>query len=123
MHHRRRSLPLALVLATAAACARPVMPPPEAPAPVVAAPAPVVVTPVGPPPGGSLDPRVPLTDAQQAWVDRTLASLTLRQGPGQMVNVWVLGDYTNTRDPSFAEVLRWIEQDHVGGVTMSLGSP
>jgi beta-N-acetylhexosaminidase len=40
-----------------------------------------------------------------------------------MVNVWVLGDYTNTHDSSFAEVLRWIQRDHIGGVTMSLGSP
>ena len=40
-----------------------------------------------------------------------------------MVNVWVLGDYTNTRDSSFAEVLRWIRDDGVGGVAMSLGSP
>jgi beta-N-acetylhexosaminidase len=92
-----------------------------APAPVAAVP--IAVAPVGPPPGGNLDPRVPLTAAQQAWVESTLASLTLRERAGQMVNVWVLGDYTNTRDPSFAEVLRWIEKDHVGGVTMSLGSP
>ena len=53
----------------------------------------------------------------------TLASLTLRERVGQMVNVGVLGDYTNTRDPSLAEVLRWIREDHVGGITMSLGSP
>ena len=73
--------------------------------------------------GGNLDPRTPLTDPQRAWVERTLASLSLRERVGQMVNVWVLGDYTNTHDPSFAEVLRWIRQDHIGGVTMSLGSP
>jgi beta-N-acetylhexosaminidase len=72
---------------------------------------------------GTLDPRTPLTDAQRDWVERTLASLTLRERAGQMVNVWVLGDYTNTRDSSFAEVLRWIRDDKVGGVTMSLGSP
>ena len=71
----------------------------------------------------NLDPRTPLTAAQRDWVDRTLASLTLRERVGQMVNVWVLGDYTNTRDSSFAEVLRWIRDDHVGGVSMSLGSP
>ncbi|HET7550825.1 MAG TPA: glycoside hydrolase family 3 N-terminal domain-containing protein [Gemmatimonadaceae bacterium] len=72
---------------------------------------------------GTLDPRTPLTAAQQAWVDSTLASLTLRERVGQMVNVWVLGDYTNVRDSSFAEVLRWIVHDNVGGVSMSLGSP
>ena len=72
---------------------------------------------------GNLDPRTPLSPEQRDWVERTLASLTLRERAGQMVNVWVLGDYTNTHDPSFAEVIRWIQLDKVGGVTMSLGSP
>ncbi len=72
---------------------------------------------------GNLDPRTPLSAAQREWVERTLASLTLRERAGQMVNIWVLGDYTNTSDSSFAEVLRWIQLDKVGGVTMSLGSP
>jgi beta-N-acetylhexosaminidase len=76
-----------------------------------------------PPAGGSIDPRTPLTPAQRDWVERTLASLTLRERAGQMVNVWALGDYTNTRDETFAELLRWIQLDKVGGVTMSLGSP
>jgi len=71
----------------------------------------------------NLDPRTPLTALQQRWVDSTLASLSLRERVGQMVNVWVLGDYTNYEDSSFAEVLRWIRDDHVGGVSMSLGSP
>jgi beta-N-acetylhexosaminidase len=71
----------------------------------------------------NLDPRTPLTALQQRWVDSTLASLSLRERVGQMVNVWVLGDYTNYQDSSFAEVLRWIRDDHVGGVSMSLGSP
>ncbi len=76
-----------------------------------------------PAPSGGLDPRTPLSAAQRDWVERTLASLTLRERIGQMVHVWVLGDYTNTRDSSFAQVLRWIRNDNVGGVTMSLGSP
>jgi len=40
-----------------------------------------------------------------------------------MVMIWMLGDYSNTRDSSYAEVIRWVEQDHVGGVSMSLGTP
>lgn len=71
----------------------------------------------------NLDPRMPLTKKQRDWVESTLASMTLRQRAGQMVNVWVLGDYSNVHDSSFAEVLRWIRNDGVGGVTMSLGSP
>ena len=74
-------------------------------------------------PAGTIDPRTPLSPAQREWVERTLASLTLRERVGQMIHVWVLGDYTNTHDATFAEVLRWIRNDHIGGVTMSLGSP
>ncbi|HEX8850176.1 MAG TPA: glycoside hydrolase family 3 N-terminal domain-containing protein [Gemmatimonadaceae bacterium] len=68
-------------------------------------------------------PDVPLTAAQTRWVDSTLASLSLRERIGQMVNVWVLGDFTNEGDPSYQQVLGWVEQDHVGGMTMSVGSP
>ena len=71
----------------------------------------------------NLDPRTPLTAAQQGWVEETLASLSLRERVGQMVNVWALGDYTNAHDSSYVELLGWITRDHVGGVTMSLGSP
>jgi beta-N-acetylhexosaminidase len=74
-------------------------------------------------PSANLDPRTPLTSRQRHWVDSTLASLSLRERVGQMVNVWVLGDYTNYEDSSFAEVLHWIRDDHVGGVSLSLGSP
>ncbi|HKO15355.1 MAG TPA: glycoside hydrolase family 3 N-terminal domain-containing protein [Gemmatimonadaceae bacterium] len=74
-------------------------------------------------PIGSFSPAAPLTDAQRRWVDSTLATLSLRDRVGQMVMVWVLGDYTSNGDSSFAEVRRWIEQDHVGGVSMSLGTP
>ena len=69
------------------------------------------------------NPNVPLTAAQKHWVDSTLASLPLRERIGQMVMVWVLGDYTSYGDSTYAEVRRWIERDHIGGVSMSLGTP
>ena len=59
---------------------------------------------------GPFDPRAPLTPAQTRWVDSTLASLSLRERVGQMVMVWVLGDYTSYGDSTFAEVRRWIER-------------
>jgi beta-N-acetylhexosaminidase len=64
-----------------------------------------------------------MTPAQARWVDSTLGSLSLRERVGQMVTVWVLGDYTSYGDSTFAEVRRWIERDHIGGVSMSLGTP
>jgi beta-N-acetylhexosaminidase len=78
-------------------------------------------SPVGP--VRPFDASVPLTETQRRWVDSTLATLSLRERVGQMVMVWVLGDYTSTGDSSFAEVRRWIEHDRIGGVSMSLGTP
>jgi len=64
-----------------------------------------------------------LTPVQRRWVDSTLASLTLRERVAQTIVVWMLGDYTSARDSSYAEIVRWVEQDRVGGATMSLGTP
>src|SRR4051812_17934867 len=77
-------------------------------------------TPHGP---TAVSTTAPLTRAQRRWVDETLDGLTLRERIGQMVMIWTLGDYTNTRDTAYATVIRWVEQDKVGGVTMSLGTP
>ncbi|HEV8214757.1 MAG TPA: glycoside hydrolase family 3 protein [Gemmatimonadaceae bacterium] len=105
--HRLRRLTAALAFAAVAACQ-----PSRGSSPATAAPS------VGP-----LSPAVPLTDRQRRWVDSTLSSLSLRERVGQMVMVWVLGDYTNVRDSSYAEVIRWVERDGIGGVSMSLGTP
>jgi beta-N-acetylhexosaminidase len=40
-----------------------------------------------------------------------------------MVMIWMLGDYTSTRDTAYAQIIRWVEQDGIGGVSMSLGTP
>ena len=57
------------------------------------------------------------------WVDSTLASLSPRQRVAQMVFFWTLGDYSSVDDSTFAEVTRWVEQEGVGGISMSLGTP
>ena len=128
-HHSpfvRPALATALTSATlvAAACARNPAPEPQPAGAAVASmpprPAPV---PLPAPSARPYDPRTPLTPAQTRWIDSTLASLPLRERIGQMVMVWVLGDYTSNGDSSFAEVRRWIERDHIGGVSMSLGTP
>lgn len=49
--------------------------------------------------------------------------MSVRERVGQMVTVWVMGDYTSTSDAAYLEVKRWIVEDGVGGVIMSLGSP
>ncbi|MEO5568466.1 MAG: glycoside hydrolase family 3 N-terminal domain-containing protein, partial [Gemmatimonadaceae bacterium] len=70
-----------------------------------------------------LSMTTPLTSAQRRWIDQTLASLTLRERVAQMVTIWTLGDYTNARDTMYAQLVKWVEQDKVGGITMSLGTP
>jgi len=75
------------------------------------------------PPMAPLVTDTALSVSQRRWVDSTLASLSLRDRVGQMVMVWMLGDYSNTRDSAYAEVIRWVERDHIGGVSMSLGTP
>jgi beta-N-acetylhexosaminidase len=70
-----------------------------------------------------LTPGSPLPAPHVQWIDRTLRSLTLRQRVAQMMMVWVLGDYTNARDPGFVRLVGHVERDGIGGVVMSLGSP
>ena len=84
---------------------------------------PVAASPQPPSGAGMLAPGQPLSRAQQRWVDSTLASLTLRQRIGQMVSIWVMGDYANERDPGYVQLVDWIEKDGVGSMTMSVGSP
>lgn len=61
--------------------------------------------------------------ADSAWVDRTLASLTLREKVAQMVMPWVGGDYTATDSREFERLLDWVEREKVGGLVLSVGMP
>ncbi len=65
----------------------------------------------------------PLNPSAREWIEHTLSALSLRQRVAQMLMVWTLGDYASTSDSAYAEVARWIAEDGVGGVVMSLGSP
>ncbi|MFL5582380.1 MAG: glycoside hydrolase family 3 protein [Gemmatimonadaceae bacterium] len=76
------------------------------------------------PPGGwNLAPDSPLTEGQRRWVDSTLATLSVRQQIGQMVMPWHLGDYSNWNDTAFVKARRWVEEDGIGGIVWSLGTP
>ena len=70
------------------------------------------------PPG----PVGPLDADGQAWVEETLASLTLRQAVAQMVIPWIPGSYVSDTDPEFEELLRWVDLG-LGGVSISIGVP
>jgi beta-N-acetylhexosaminidase len=59
----------------------------------------------------------------RAWVDRTLASLSLEEAVGQLIFPWLSGAYTAHDDPEFLEAVRWVEEDLIGGVVISIGTP
>ena len=65
----------------------------------------------------------PLSTADQRWIDRTLASLTLRQKVGQLIMPWVGGEYAAVGSPEFEQVRKWVEEDGVGGLVLSIGLP
>ncbi len=37
--------------------------------------------------------------------------------------IWMLGDFTNAREPGFLKLVTQVQRDGVGGIVMSLGSP
>ena len=77
-------------------------------------------------PTTELAPVAPALIAQtedEAWVERTLTGLTLRQKVGQLIMPWVLGDFAPEGSPSHDRILEYIEEQGIGGVIMSVGSP
>lgn len=74
---------------------------------------------------GSASPgaSTPLSAADQRWIDRTLASLTLRAKVGQLIMPWVGGDYTAVGSEEFEQVRKWVQEDGVGGLVLSIGLP
>ncbi len=74
-------------------------------------------------PPESPDPRTPLSAAARRWVDSTLPTLTPRARAAQLVHVWLVGDYESSSDSAFAETARWVRDDGIGGILMSVGSP
>ncbi len=73
--------------------------------------------------GESLDPRTPLSPAAQRWVDSTIGTLDPRARAAQLIHVWLVGDYESGSDSAFAETARWVRDDGIGGILMSVGSP
>ncbi len=68
-------------------------------------------------------PPPQLDSAGRAWVQETLASLSLREAVGQLIIPWMPGDYTSTTDAEFEEYARYVEEAGIGGVSISIGLP
>jgi beta-N-acetylhexosaminidase len=65
----------------------------------------------------------PLSATDRRWVERTLSSLTLREKVGQLIMPWVSGGYAAVGSPEFEQVRKWVENDRVGGLVLSIGLP
>ena len=77
-------------------------------------------------PATELAPVAPALIAQtedEAWVERTLTGLTLRQKVGQLIMPWVLGAFAPEGSPSHDRILEYIEDQGIGCLIMSVGSP
>ncbi|MEM9997129.1 MAG: glycoside hydrolase family 3 N-terminal domain-containing protein [Bacteroidota bacterium] len=65
----------------------------------------------------------PLDDTARAWVAATLDRLTLSERVGQLLMPWLLGGYTARDSKAFDRVTRWVEEDGIGGLLVSVGTP
>ena len=57
------------------------------------------------------------------WADSVLASLTLREKAAQIVWPSVFGDYVSGDSPQWRRLTQYVQQEKVGGFTISVGSP
>jgi beta-N-acetylhexosaminidase len=53
---------------------------------------------------------------RSAWVERTLAHMTLREKIGQMLMVYYFGRFTSTETADYKEMLHEIQDNRIGGV-------
>ncbi len=59
----------------------------------------------------------------RSWPERTLAGLSLREKVSQMIMPSMLGDFSPVGSAGWRRVTRLVEQDRVGGILVSVGSP
>jgi beta-N-acetylhexosaminidase len=58
-----------------------------------------------------------------AWAATVLSGMTLEEKVGQLVMPWVLGDFAPEGSSGYERVRRMVEDLHVGGLIMSVGTP
>jgi beta-N-acetylhexosaminidase len=57
------------------------------------------------------------------WAERALAGLSLRRKVAQMIMPWALGDFTPAGSVSDTRLRELVEEEGVGGLIVSVGSP
>jgi len=58
-----------------------------------------------------------------SWTDSVMASMTARERAAQIVWPSVFGDYVSGDSPQWRRLTQYVQQDKVGGFTISVGSP
>jgi beta-N-acetylhexosaminidase len=58
-----------------------------------------------------------------SWSDSVLASLSLEEKAGQLLMPWMLGDFAPEGSESHQRVVELVEEQAVGGLIVSVGSP
>ena len=96
----------------------PSQPTPPTPAPPQDTPSAIPRTPSARPPR----PTDPTYDAR-AWAARTLDDLTLEEKAGQLMMPFLLGDFAPEGTSAGERARRMVEEHHVGGIIISVGSP
>src|SRR6267142_5363789 len=62
-------------------------------------------------------------ETSAAWTDSVMRSMTLREKAAQIVWPSVFGDYVSGDSPQWRRLTQYIQQEKVGGFTISVGSP
>ena len=115
----RCSALLCLALLPFASCGRLANAPSAGPGPTTVAPGP----PEAPP--EPYTPRAVATELYDArrWAERTLESLTLDEKVGQLMMPILMGDFAPEGSRASQRARAMVEQHHVGGIIISVGSP
>jgi beta-N-acetylhexosaminidase len=65
----------------------------------------------------------PLSAEDTRWVEETLRSLSLKEKVGQLIMPWVPGEYAAVGSPDYEELRKWVQDDGIGGLVISIGLP
>jgi beta-N-acetylhexosaminidase len=65
----------------------------------------------------------PSVAGDDQWVDSVMRRLTLRDKAAQMVWPWILGDFVPENSAEWARLKGLVNEQHVGGFIVSVGSP
>jgi beta-glucosidase-like glycosyl hydrolase/CubicO group peptidase (beta-lactamase class C family) len=52
---------------------------------------------------------------ESKWVENTLKKMSLQEKLGQLLVIYYFGEFTSTESPEYKELMRLVEQEHVGG--------